>query len=249
MRAGYGRREAPAGVVADRVEVLTRTPPRKRLRRRPKSTTRYRPPKPAATAPRRDRPLADRPRSAPGAPGGESHRAADPDPDAGSRAGPRQASPAAARDHPRDQPARDRVHAGSGPGARADHVEPIDRGSVARPPRNGTEDQVLREVVASAHAVTAHQVRVVALQVVRAEDGPAEEALARAGRIPLELLKHPLRERPLCRLPVARLDRVAGVPVDPWRNHPDLDPEDVPAGGRPAPVDRRRLAPHPQPGP
>jgi hypothetical protein len=97
-------------------------------------------------------------------------------------------------------------------------------------------------VVATAHAVAADQVLVLALEVVRAERLPLEDPIAHPRRIAFQLLEHTLGVRLLRLLPASRLYPIARIALDPRGQHPHLHPQHLPSLWGPGRIDGGGLA-------
>src|SRR5699024_2178626 len=98
--------------------------------------------------------------------------------------------------------ARGGVVARPRPRSRPDHVEVRDRDLVARIPYEGTKEELLREVMTAAHAVTADEIRVLGFEVRRREHPLLADQVRNSGRIPFEFVDYAVGDRFFCVLPV-----------------------------------------------
>src|SRR5262249_5402571 len=93
----------------------------------------------------------------------------------------------------------------------ADHVEPLDRRAVSRPPESGPKEEVLVEMMAAAEAVAADQVRIVALEIGGRVHGAPPNSRRETGRIALDDADAPVRIGFLHLIPIGAADRFRRV--------------------------------------
>ena len=137
-------------------------------------------------------------------------------------------------------------------------IEVLDRRPVARPAGDGTQEEILVEVMAAGQAVAADQVRVLPLEIERREDRPAEHAASQSRRVSLENVQHAVRIGLAGLVPAAGGDGPRGVAAEsrPAEHGPEPRARACPqarardrspsAGRRPAPARRAGDRPPPR---